>query len=248
MVHRRIAFLWSLLTPLALIAAGDPARAQEPSPGDCCDVPSIRVTGTGKASVKPDIAIINLGVEARASTAEEARARAAMAMTAVLEAARRARVEDKDMQTTWVGLNPVYAPDSGNRISGYEVSHQLTLKVHDISSAGTVLDGAVKAGGDAARLQGLSFGIEDTGTAESEAREKAYADARARAEQYARHSGMRLGKPLRISEAGGGVAPPIPMGAMTRMATAEAATPVQTGEQEVAVSVEVVFGIDQPAP
>lgn len=229
----------------ALLAWVGFAQAQDLL-GDRCDVPFIRVTGTGRVSVKPDIALINLGVEARATTAEAARNEAAQAMTAVLEAARKSGVQDKDMQTTWVGLNPVDAPDTDSRVSGYMVSHQLTLKVRDVDSAGTVLDAAVKAGGDAARLHGLSFGVDEPNAAEAEARVKAYLDAVARGKQYAELAGVTLGKPVRVSEAATGITPPIPLGAMARM-EADIATPVQSGEQEVTMAVEVVFSIEEPA-
>ncbi len=245
MSQRRGGLECGALAAVLLVWVGS-LPAQEPT-GNGLDVPYIRVAGTGRAAVKPDVALINLGVEARASTAEAARSEAAQAMTAVLEAARKSGVQDKDMQSTWVGLNPVYAPDTDSRISGYMVSHQLTLKVRDVDSAGTVLDAAVKAGGDAARLHGLSFGVDEPKAAEVEARVKAYLDAVARGKQYAELAGVTLGKPIRISEAGTGIAPPIPLGAIARM-EADIATPVQSGEQEVTMAVEVVFSIEEPAP
>jgi len=230
------------LAAVAFLAWVGCARAQDPG-DDLRQAPFVRVTGTGRVSVKPDIAFINLGVEARGATAEQARGKAAQAMTAVIEAARNSGLEDRDMQTTWVGLNPVYAPDAESRITGYMVSHQLTLKVRDVDGAGKVLDAAVEAGGDATRLHGLNFAVEDVDAAESEAREKAYRDAVMRAEQYARHAGVRLGQPIRISEAEAGITPPIPMAAMARM-EADIATPVSSGEQEVTMTVEVIFAIE----
>jgi len=213
------------------------------------DQPFIRVSGTGKVSVPPDLALINLGVETQAKSAEEARALAATSMTAVLDAVRAMRIEEKDLQTNWVTLYPVYAPNTANRITGYQVQNQLTVKVRDLARVGTVLDEAVKAGGDAARMQGLIFAVEDTATAQTAAREKAYADAQAKALEYARHAGVTIGKPIRIQESSAFIPPPVPLGgvAMARMA-ADAVTPVQTGEQEIAVSVDVVFAIEQPAP
>src|SRR3990172_5886112 len=93
------------------------------------DQPFIRVSGTGKVSVPPDLALINLGVETQAKSAEAARALAATSMTAVLDAVRAMRIEEKDLQTNWVTLYPVYAPNTANRITGYQVQNQLTVKV-----------------------------------------------------------------------------------------------------------------------
>ena len=205
---------------------------------------SIQVNGQGRVWVAPDKADINLAVEIHAKTAKAAREQTAKAMSAVIDAVKDLGIADKDIQTSYVSLSPEYA--DGNKIIGYQLSNQLTVVVRDVDKVGTVIDTAVEAGGNAARVQGLSFAVENSTDALAQAREKAYGDAHAKAAQYAKLAGVGLGRALHISE-GSGV-PPAPVfytqerAMMKSMAAAD--TPVQAGQQEVAVSVDVEFAID----
>ncbi|NOU23167.1 MAG: SIMPL domain-containing protein, partial [Methyloglobulus sp.] len=118
--------------------------------------------------------------------------------------------------------------------------------IRDINKASDIIDSAVKAGGNTTRVQGISFAIDKPESALAEAREKAYANATMKAEQYAKLSGVTLGSPLHISE--GSDMPPVPMpyAEMRTMKAAmadSASTPVQAGEQDVSVTVDVMFGI-----
>lgn len=206
---------------------------------------TIQVSGTGHVSVTPDKADLNLSVEVQAKTAQSARNQAATAMTALIKAVRNQGVADKDIQTRYVSLYPLYAPDTANKISGYHLTNQVTVIVRDISKISDIIDDAVMAGGNAARVQGINLAIDQPDIALSEAREKAFADARAKAEQYAGLANVKLGRVMLISEGGGMPPIPVPFAAMSSMRSKEAAdaTPVQVGEQEVSVTVNVVFAI-----
>jgi len=207
---------------------------------------SIRVSGTGKVSVKPDKSDLTLSVEVQAKTAEAARKLAATTMDALIKAVKTGDVADKDIQTRSVSLYPNYSPDSANKITGYQLSNQVAVCIRDINKVSDVIDAAVQAGGNSTRVQGISFAVDNPESALSQARDLAYANAKMKAGQYAKLAGVTLGSPLHISE-GSNVSPvPMPYGEMRMMKTAMAdspSTPVQTGEQEVSVTVDVAFAI-----
>jgi len=207
---------------------------------------STHVSGTGKFSVAPDKADLTLSVEIQAKTAEAARNQAASAMDALIKAVKNEAVADKDIQTRSVSLYPNYSPDTTNKIIGYQLSNQVAICIRDINKASAIIDTAVKAGGNATRVQGINFAIDNPEPTLAKARDLAYANAKIKAEQYAKLAGVALGSPLHISE-GSDIAPtPMPYGEMRMMKTAMAdgaSTPVQAGEQEVTVTVDVMFGI-----
>ena len=206
---------------------------------------SIHVNGMGKVSVAPDKADLTLSVEVQAKTAEAARNQAAVTMDALIKAVKDQDVASKDIQTRSVSLYPNYSPDTANKIVGYQLSNQVAVCIRDISKASDIIDAAVKVGGNSARVQGISFGIENPESALAQAREKAYANAKAKAEQYAKLAGVSLGSPLQISEGSDIPVTPMPYGEVRMMKASMdgATTPVQAGEQEVSVTVDVMFVI-----
>jgi uncharacterized protein len=208
---------------------------------------SIHVSGTGKVSVAPDKADLTLSVEVQAKTAETARNQAANSMDALIKAVKNEGVADKDIQTRSVSLYPTYSPDTANKIIGYQLSNQVAVCIRDINKASDIIDSAVRAGGNSTRVQGINFGVDNPESALKDAREKAYANAKMKAEQYAKLAGVNLGSPLHISEGSDIPATPMPYGEARMMKSAmadSASTPVQVGEQEVSVTVDVMFGIE----
>ncbi|MGR9088150.1 MAG: SIMPL domain-containing protein, partial [Gammaproteobacteria bacterium] len=144
----------------------------------------IQVNGTGHVTVAPDRADLSLSVEVQAKNAETARNQAAASMTALINAVKNQEVASEDIQTRHVSLHPVYAPSSANKVTGYQLANQVTVVIRDIDKISAIIDGAVMAGGNAVRVQGIRFAVEQPDIALSKAREKAYAAARAKAEQY----------------------------------------------------------------
>jgi uncharacterized protein len=206
---------------------------------------SIHVSGHGKVSVEPDKADLVLSVEVQATTAEEAKNQAAVAMDALIKSLKDADVAGKDIQTRSISLYPHYSSDTANKITGYQLTNQIAVCIRDLNKATDIIDNAVQAGGNSTRVQGISFGIENPEKALAEAREKAYVNAKTIGQQYAKLAGVTLGTPLHISE-GTDVTPvPITYGEMKMMAaTAEStSTPVQAGEQDISITVDVSFGI-----
>ena len=215
----------------ALLAA--PALAQVIPPA------AISVTGEATVSVPPDLAEINGGVTSEAKTAREASEANNAAMGKVLQALKGAGIEEKDIQTARLSLQPQSAPNrSGpSAIAGYRASNRVTIRVRDVTKVASVIDTLVGAGAN--EIGGINFVVSQASKLLDEARERAVADARRKAEIYAKAAGVTLGAPLSISEEGN--APPVPY---RRMAVGmEASAPVAQGEETLRVTVSVSWAI-----
>ncbi|MCO5730356.1 SIMPL domain-containing protein [Rhizobium sp. SSA_523] len=242
----------SLLTSALLIgglALAAPAGAQEP-PRE--PAPSIQVSGEGRASVAPDMAIVTLAVTRMGDTAEAALAANSAAMRDVLAALKEAGLADRDMQTSDFSIYPRYSQPDPNRpngseaqepkIIGYQVSNGLTLRVRDLAKLGALLDRSVKLGIN----QGgqINFTNDDPKAALEEARREAVKDAMQRAKTLSDAAGVKLGAVLSISE--NSLRPePVPM--MRSMALAKEAdsVPLAAGENSYRVTVDMRFGLVQ---
>jgi hypothetical protein len=203
----------------------------------------ITVSGQGSVFGEPDVAIATLGVQADAATVGDARAQAAESMNAMVQSLKDGGVDEKDIQTTQYYVDARYDfSDNRQTIIGFTVSNIATVKVRDIDKTGELIDAAITAGGDRARVQGLTFTIDDPAALQDEARVEAMADAKGRAETLAQAAGAELGKPRSISE-GGGPAPIVfdaaRSGAFLEQAAAD--TSIETGQLEVVVQVAVVY-------
>ncbi len=203
----------------------------------------IWVTGEGKVTVVPDVAILSLGVEAQMTTVAEAQAQAAEAMDAVMVALGNYGVASKDIKTQYYSISPVRRWDDGKEtLVGYRVANTVTAKIRKIEDAGSIID-AVAAAGDYARINSISFTLDRPEAYYEEAREEAMADAKAKAEQLAALAGVTLGKPAYVSE--GTQAPPIYDRAVVYEAErAVAPTSISSGETEVQLTVQVAYRIN----
>ena len=224
--------LAAALAAIVLLAA--PALA-ETAP------PAISVTGEATVSVPPDLAQVDGGVTSEAKTAREASEANNAAMGKVLLALKAASIQEKDIQTSRLSLQPQYAPNRAgpSAVVGYRASNRVTIKVRDVSKAAGVIDTLVGAGAN--EIGGIHFMVSQASKLLDEAREKAVADARRKAEIYARAAGVTLGAPLSISEEGN--APPVPYRRMA--AGMVAAAPVAQGEETLSVTVSVSWAIKQ---
>ncbi len=208
---------------------------------------SIEVDGLGYVSSAPDKANLTLSVEVQAKTAEASRELAAIAMTALINAIKQEHVTDNDIQTRHVSLFPVYNQDPANKINNYQLTNQITVCIRDISRVSTIIDSAVRAGGNAVHVQDLNFGLANPELALSQAREKAFINAKTKAEQYAKLAGVTLARPWTIRESVASPQMPTPYATMSLRSSAVSAsanTPIQVGVQEVSVSVNVIFDVE----
>lgn len=205
---------------------------------------TIVVPGTGRVSVIPDVADLRLGVAVARPKVDAARSEAARVMDAILAAVDAAGVPRRDVRTTLLSIQPRYDYREGRppSLTGYELSNVVEVTIRDLASLGDVVDAALAAG--ATSMDGLSFRLADPAPAEHEARRLAMADARSRADVLATEGGLAIEGVSDIVE-GAPVRPPIPFPKGERMylaeASADAATPVEAGALEVAVSVTVNY-------
>jgi uncharacterized protein YggE len=222
----------------ACTAAGAAPRSEPPA------VPrAITVIGEGKASLKPDIATINVGAEIRANTASEAKAEVDAQMEAIAAALEEAGVDEKDIQTSHYSIyyeqEPMPVMREGSALEnqgGYRVSNMVRVTVHDVEKAGDVLDAVVQAGAN--QVYGVTFAVSDESTWQSEARAKAMADARSRAQALADLAKVELGEVLSVSEVVGSL--PVPVMAVERGVGGGGIAP---GELELGTQIQVTFAI-----
>lgn len=210
-----------------------PALAQTVPP------PAISVTGEANVSVAPDQAQIDGGVTSDAKTAREASDANNAAMGKVLLALKGAGIEAKDYQTSRLSLQPQYAPNRAgpSPITGYRASNRVTVRIHDVTKVANVIDVLVGAGAN--DIGGINFTVSQASKHLDEAREKAIADARRKAEIYARAAGVTLGEPISISEDGA----PVPLYRGKMAAPMAAGAPVAQGEETLSVTVSVSWAI-----
>ena len=203
--------------------------------------PSLTVTGEGSVSAVPDMATITLGVSHRDPSAKAAMDRTSDRVEAILDRLAGLGVEARDIQTTDLSLNPVWAQTSASgepQVDGFEASNRVTVRLRDIASVGEVLESVLEDGAN--RLDGLNFGLQDQRPLLDEARRRAVADAMAKAELYAEAAGVPLGPVRSLTESGG-------MGPRTDMMFAARAesVPVAAGETTLTAQVTVVFDIGE---
>jgi len=232
-------YTMAALAALAFPAAATSAFAQETAPS-----PRIVVTAQGESSLRPDMAILTLGVSRQAETARAALDAANAAMTEVTAAMKAQGIAERDLQTSNFSISPVYeyAPSdqpAAPKIVGYEVNNTLSVRLRDIARVGAVLDRAVTLGVN--QGGGISFTNDNPEGALTEARIEAVKKASAKAKTLAEAAGIGLGKVIEISEQS---YMPQPMTfAMKARDAAPESVPVQAGETSYRVDVTVTFAI-----
>ena len=225
----------SLLVPAAT-AAQVTTNLTQPISGTRLDI-----SATGEVTRVPDIATISAGVTTQATTAVDAISQNAARMGRVRAALKRAGIADRDIQTASINLSPQYkyGDNQPPLLTGYQASNQLSVRLRDIRAWGKILDALVAEGSN--QISGPNLSIERPEAALDEARGKAVASARARADLYARALGMRVVRVISVSESGG-YSPPQPIPYMvTRTQMAEAKTSVDPGEQQLQINVAMTF-------
>jgi uncharacterized protein len=227
-----------LLYPAAALACwllSAPALAQATPPS------MISVTGEARVSVPPDLAEIAGGVTSEAKTAREASDANNAATAKVLLALKGAGIAEKDFQTSRLSLQPQYANQSRpapNVVVGYRASNHVTIQLHDVSKVAGIIDTLVGAGAN--EIGGINFTVSAASKLLDDARTEAMADARRKAQIYAKAAGVTLGAPVSISEGGA----PMPL-QFRRMAAGLAQAPVAQGEETLQVTVSVSWAIKQ---
>ncbi|MEP1144734.1 MAG: SIMPL domain-containing protein [Henriciella sp.] len=208
---------------------------------------TLSISAEGSVNREPDIAFLNTGVQTQGETAQAAMSANATAMNGVFDALDAANIDRSDMQTSNFSLQPQY--DYSNRqsgqpprLTGYQASNQLTVRVRDLDTLGETMDALVGAGGNT--FSGLNFALEDDRAAKNAARDIAMKEAITRAELYAAASGYEVARVVTISESAG--YSPQPMAMMAEARSVDRSTPIASGEVGYSVTVNVTFELRQP--
>jgi uncharacterized protein len=215
------------------------ASACDHSPDRVGDNPrQVTVVGSGHVQGVPDTLTADVGIEFTARDVTAAMDQTNGRQQAVIDALANAGVERKDISTTDVSLQPQY-DNAGGTITGYRAANSIRVKIHPAGSASRLLAVIVGTGGDATRINSVSYSIADDSQLVKDARAHAFQDAKDRAAQYAQLSGLGLGKILSVSEAsGGGASPP---GVPAPRSGMQAIVPLEPGQQTVSFSVTAVW-------
>ena len=230
--------LATLLAAFAMTAAPATALAQA---APASDGTLLSVSSRAEARKAPDIATFSAGVVTQAADGNAALRQNAEQMNRVLAAIKAAGVADKDVQTSGISLNPQYRYEENQppRITGYQASNTVNVKLREVAKMGKVLDALVASGAN--QVNGPSFGIDDPEPLYDRARLDALKAARARAETYAGALGVRVRRIVSISEGGASLPRPMPMMRAMAMDSMAKETSVSPGEASLSVSIDVVF-------
>lgn len=232
----------SALILTAGAASAQPVPAPAAAPADSLfRATTLNLAAFGETSAAPDMATLQLGVVAEAPTAGEALKANAAKMTQVIAALKKGGIAAKDIQTSGLSLNPqyVYAENLPPKLTGYQVSNQVTVTVRDLTRLGQAVDATVNAGANT--IGGISFGLQDGQAAEDAARLTAIKALQAKADLYAKATGYRIARLITLGEGGGYTpAPPMPMMALMKREAADS-TPVEAGELKVRIDVNATY-------
>ncbi len=252
-MQRRLFFpaaLVVLALALAVVLGGvgspsagpEPAAAATPVPGGVA-ARTVSVSGEGTITVKPDLAHVVFGVVTTDADLSRAQSENATRMGAILDRLKALGIEEKDLQTVGYNISPQHGRDGG-QVTGYVVSNGVRATVRDLGRLGATIDAASAAGAN--RVGGISFDLANKDDALRRAREAAVADARAKAEQYARLVSAQLGAPVTITEnSNSGAAPQYqaPRAAAAAPGQPAPTTPIETGEGTVRLAVQITYEI-----
>lgn len=223
--------------------AATPTQTQ---PSGAAQADTASVAGVGRIAGTPDTLQLQLAVESHGADVSKALGAAGASLTKVSESLKAHSVATADLKTSGLDVRPNYRYDNKGTptLIDYIATESLTVKLRNIDKAGEAISAAVAAGGNDARLNGVSLDLEGNADLVKEARGSAFADAKAKAEQYAKLAGRELGAVVSVTE-NSQDSPPVPMYAASAAPAMDGArsVPIERGSQEVAVSVQVVWAL-----
>jgi uncharacterized protein YggE len=201
----------------------------------------ITVTGTAQVFASPDEAMVRLGVQEQAATAQEAQNKANAVITKFIAALTKLGIDKKDIQTSQMSLQPMYSnpkPGEAPRISGYMATDTLSVRLTDFGLVGKVIDAGTSAGVN--HVENINFRLRNARGPRAEAYKDAVADARSKADAIAEALGLHITGVYDV-RADAGYPMPQSYGGMMRTMDMAASTPVEPGQMEVSVSVTIRY-------
>ncbi|OGO16935.1 MAG: hypothetical protein A2Z02_03230 [Chloroflexi bacterium RBG_16_48_7] len=240
--------LISILAMTSLAGCGNPATTLQASTVQISSQQQgIWVTGIGELSVKPDIAVLSVGIVAQEKAVAVAQSKATEAINRVMKSLTDSGIAEKDIQTGSFSINQQTRWDDQKQIetvTGYRITNMLTVKVRAMDKIGFIIDSTVQAGGDLIRINNISFSVEEPSRYYQQVREKAMTAAKNKAEELARLGGVKLGKPTYITEnaeytpmyrayanVSDSIVAPAAMGT----------TPISAGETKITLNIQVAY-------
>jgi uncharacterized protein YggE len=209
--------------------------------------PGITVDGVGKVTGTPDTLILNLSISKSAGDVSTTMDQVSTTMKTVQDALTAAKVAAADMKTSGLDVGPKYDYSNNKQtLNGYTATESLTVTLRDTKTAGATIEAAVTAGGDATQISGLSTDLQNNNALLNSARDAAFADAKAKATQYAKSAGRSLGAVVRVQETVSPASNPMPYdmkGTAQAAAPSSVNVPVQLGSTDLTVQVAVVFAL-----
>ena len=237
---KRIGYMVAGVALGAMVALQVPSLAQDTGSSDNTSTQrTVTVTGTATIKAAPDEAVISLGVQTQAATAQGALNQNAERMMAVLQALVGQGIGKDDVATSYVSLYPTYG-NTGMEITGYQAANTIDVTVRDMEKVGPVIDASVDAGANLSN--GISFRLSDENHGVNEALQAAVAEARSKAETLAVAGDAQLGQVVTIVEMSSPSSiPPIYYERTAGAADAAVSTPIQPPTLETQVSVSVTW-------
>lgn len=202
---------------------------------------TVTVSGSGTAEAAPDLLTVSIGVECRRDDVGAAYAAAGRAAAAISAVLREHGVPDPDITTSGLNVRAevVWKEGQGQMVTGYVASSVLAVRLRDVPGSSDVIAGAVAAGGNDVRLNGLELGFADPAAVTAQAREAAWQDALAAARQFALLAGAELGPVVSVTQQPGPPGP-IPVAKMQRAMAADSVG-IEAGQSSVSATVGVVW-------
>ncbi|HUD18886.1 MAG TPA: SIMPL domain-containing protein [Patescibacteria group bacterium] len=207
---------------------------------------SFTVTGEGKATAVPDVAIVGVGVQGQGNTVKQVQQDLNSKMNKITDAVKKVGIDAADIQTSNYSIAPTYDYQASTpRITGYQASSDLTIKVRNMDNANQVVDSATANGAN--QVGGITFDVSDKTKVENDARQVAVAQAKKKAADAAKAGGFTLGRVIDYSENEGGQPRPVPMLAKADMAAGSTAvtapTQIEPGSSEITIDVSLSYEI-----
>ncbi len=236
---------WVVIFVISVVLAGCTTSPSTQGSGGYVLTDSISVSGYGDAVGKPDIVLIQLGVNVVAAQIGDAIDESNQTMDKITEALLGAGIAEEDLQTTNFNVwpedryDPMTGQPTGERV--FHVDSTLQVKVRDIDKAPSMIEIALEEGAN--NIYGLTYDIDDKSALEAEARTMALQDAQVRADQLAAEIGVSLGEPILVSEGySGGVVYPV---SYERAVGLGGGPPISPGQLTVSVQVNVTYAIER---
>jgi uncharacterized protein YggE len=230
----------ALLAVAYALGSGSGSSAKA-SPVTAADSNLVTVDGTGQAAGTPDTMVTTVGVAHKDTDPSVALSSANTTMAIVQQTLTAHGVAAKDLKTTGLSVYPIY--DSSQTLTGYEAAERLEVTLRDLAAAGKTISAVTAAGGKDVNVDGLSLDLASDSTLVNQARAAAYADAKAKATQYAALAQRTLGPVVSVSEHVDGGQQYYGYAAAAPSAGASS-VPIQAGSQSVSVNVTAVWSLN----